>query len=89
MNINEAVLRARQWGRRTIAYAISVETAGGNGVSRDALDATGHRAQQIEQVLFTEALLDSGGETAPSSIVVATLATKLLNWVADRRHCKT
>jgi hypothetical protein len=79
----EARMRTANWGRQTIAFAISLR-AEDDGQPLDDPRQVRHASTAMDKVaaeLWDEASRESGGQTE----IVMRFARKVLDWIADHR----
>jgi hypothetical protein len=81
--VEQAARRIANWGRQTIAFAISLR-AEDDGLGLDdaaQVRSAGKATEKIAVELWAEAL----GESSAPSEVIMRFARKVLDWAADHR----
>jgi hypothetical protein len=75
----------RQWALQTVTYAISVESAGTTGLTKELVEQNAIPAWQISNRLFTESVAACGDDGERVERVLVELGNRVFDWIAERR----
>jgi hypothetical protein len=82
--VEQAARQVANWGRQTIAFAISLR-AEDDGQGLDDAAQVRNAGKATEKVAGVELWAQALGESSAPSEVIMRFARKVLDWVADHR----